>query len=74
MTTGDDHALARELATAAGEKLLALRQREGFDDPSALRKEGRNATLYTYPGEHHAFGPEWPTSMARTVAFLRRYV
>jgi 3'(2'), 5'-bisphosphate nucleotidase len=40
MTTGDDHALARELATAAGEKLLALRQREGFDDPSALRKEG----------------------------------
>ncbi|MEV6864409.1 3'(2'),5'-bisphosphate nucleotidase CysQ [Streptosporangium subroseum] len=40
MTTGDDHALARELARAAGEKLLALRQREGFDDPSALRKEG----------------------------------
>jgi 3'(2'), 5'-bisphosphate nucleotidase len=40
MTTGDDHALARELATAAGEKLLVLRQREGFDDPSALRKEG----------------------------------
>jgi 3'(2'), 5'-bisphosphate nucleotidase len=40
MTIGDDHALSRELATAAGEQLLALREREGFGDPSELRKEG----------------------------------
>jgi dipeptidyl aminopeptidase/acylaminoacyl peptidase len=37
---------------------------------AALKKAGKNATMYTYPGEHHAFGPAWPTSMARTVAFL----
>jgi dipeptidyl aminopeptidase/acylaminoacyl peptidase len=37
---------------------------------AALKKAGKDATMYTYPGEHHAFGPAWPTSMARTVAFL----
>jgi dipeptidyl aminopeptidase/acylaminoacyl peptidase len=37
---------------------------------AALKKAGKNATMYTYPGEHHAFGPAWPTSMARTVTFL----
>jgi uncharacterized protein len=37
---------------------------------AALKKAGKDATMYTYPGEHHAFGPDWPTSMARTVAFL----
>jgi dipeptidyl aminopeptidase/acylaminoacyl peptidase len=39
---------------------------------SALKAAGRNATLFTYPGEEHAFGPAWPTSMARTVSFLKR--
>jgi hypothetical protein len=27
---------------------------------------------FTYQGEHHAFGPQWPTSMRRTVAFFDR--
>ncbi|MEV6283383.1 alpha/beta fold hydrolase [Kribbella sp. NPDC051770] len=39
---------------------------------AALRKAGAKATMYTYPGEEHAFGPAWPTSMARTVAFLKQ--
>ncbi|MBB2913358.1 3'(2'), 5'-bisphosphate nucleotidase [Streptosporangium becharense] len=40
MTVRDDHALAAELATTAGEKLAALRAERGFAEPSALRKEG----------------------------------
>ncbi|WP_344161924.1 alpha/beta hydrolase family protein [Kribbella yunnanensis] len=39
---------------------------------SALTAAGKKATLYTYPGEEHAFGPAWPTSMSRTVAFLKQ--
>lgn len=41
---------------------------------AALKKAGKNATMYTYPGEQHAFGPDWPTSMARTVAFLKQHL
>jgi dipeptidyl aminopeptidase/acylaminoacyl peptidase len=37
---------------------------------AALEKAGKDATMYTYPGEHHPFGPAWSTSMARTVTFL----
>ncbi|WP_304609509.1 3'(2'),5'-bisphosphate nucleotidase CysQ [Planomonospora sp. ID67723] len=44
MTIRDDHDLARDLAAEAGERLLALREREGFGDPSALRKEGDAAS------------------------------
>jgi dipeptidyl aminopeptidase/acylaminoacyl peptidase len=40
---------------------------------AALKKAGKTATMYTYPGEEHAFGPAWPTSMARTVSFLKQY-
>ncbi|GII77895.1 3'(2'),5'-bisphosphate nucleotidase CysQ [Sphaerisporangium rufum] len=40
MTTRDDHALARDLAAEAGERLLALRDRLGFADPVALRRAG----------------------------------
>ncbi|WP_030911041.1 3'(2'),5'-bisphosphate nucleotidase CysQ [Streptosporangium amethystogenes] len=40
MTVRDDHILAAELATTAGEKLAALRAERGFDNPSELRKEG----------------------------------
>ncbi|GAA2370602.1 3'(2'),5'-bisphosphate nucleotidase CysQ [Nonomuraea africana] len=40
MTIRDDHALAADLATEAGERLLALRGREGFAHPPALRAEG----------------------------------
>ena len=39
---------------------------------AALKAAGKNATMYTYPGEEHAFGPAWPTSMARTVTFLKQ--
>lgn len=44
MTVRDDHILAAELATAAGEKLAALRAERGFGDPSELRKEGDAAS------------------------------
>jgi 3'(2'), 5'-bisphosphate nucleotidase len=40
VTIRDDHALARDLAAEAGERLLALRSREGFGDPVALRRTG----------------------------------
>ncbi|RZU22284.1 prolyl oligopeptidase family protein [Kribbella rubisoli] len=40
---------------------------------AALKAAGKNATLYTYPGEEHAFGPAWPTSMARTVTFFNQH-
>jgi dipeptidyl aminopeptidase/acylaminoacyl peptidase len=41
---------------------------------TALRRQDKDATLYTYPGEHHAFGPAWPTSMVRTVNFFREHL
>jgi dipeptidyl aminopeptidase/acylaminoacyl peptidase len=37
-----------------------------------LRKAGVDSTLEIYRGEQHAFGPQWPLSMERTVRFLRR--
>ncbi|WP_238151626.1 alpha/beta hydrolase family protein [Kribbella sindirgiensis] len=40
---------------------------------AALKAAGKDATLFTYPGEEHAFGPAWPTSMARTVGFLKQH-
>lgn len=40
MTFRDDHALAAGLASEAGERLLAVRAREGFADPAALRAAG----------------------------------
>ncbi|TDD12679.1 inositol monophosphatase family protein [Nonomuraea diastatica] len=43
MTIRDDHALAADLATEAGERLLRIRERTGFDDPAALRAEGDRA-------------------------------
>lgn len=36
----------------------------------ALRAAGKQVAFDTYPGEEHAFGPQWPLSMRRTVAFL----
>ncbi|MFD1940430.1 MULTISPECIES: 3'(2'),5'-bisphosphate nucleotidase CysQ [Nonomuraea] len=40
MTIRDDHSLASDLATEAGERLLALRARDGFEHPPSLRAEG----------------------------------
>ncbi|MEV1169369.1 3'(2'),5'-bisphosphate nucleotidase CysQ [Nonomuraea sp. NPDC049784] len=40
MTIRDDHALAADLATEAGERLLQVRERTGFADAAALRAEG----------------------------------
>ncbi|MEV0287236.1 alpha/beta fold hydrolase [Kribbella sp. NPDC050820] len=40
---------------------------------AALKGAGKTATMYSYPGEEHAFGPAWPTSMARTVTFLKQH-
>ncbi len=39
-----------------------------------LRRQGKNARLFTYQGEAHAFGPDWPLSMRRTVAFFDRHL
>ncbi|MEV7007138.1 3'(2'),5'-bisphosphate nucleotidase CysQ [Streptosporangium sp. NPDC051022] len=44
MMIRDDHVLAANLATEAGERLLALREKRGFADPSALRDEGDTAS------------------------------
>jgi dipeptidyl aminopeptidase/acylaminoacyl peptidase len=41
---------------------------------AALRREGKDARLFVYDGEHHAFGPQWPLSMRRTVRFLDRHL
>ena len=38
MTTGNDHTLARDLAAAAGERLVELRSKSG--EPDLLRKAG----------------------------------
>jgi uncharacterized protein len=37
-----------------------------------LTRAGVDSTLEVYDGEQHAFGPQWPRSMDRTVRFLRR--
>jgi len=37
-----------------------------------LEKAGVDSRLEVYEGEQHAFGPQWPLSMERTVRFLRR--
>lgn len=36
----------------------------------AMREAGVDVRLRVYPGEEHAFGPQWPLSMDRTIAFL----
>ncbi|WP_327588731.1 3'(2'),5'-bisphosphate nucleotidase CysQ [Nonomuraea sp. NBC_00507] len=40
MTIRDDHALAADLASEAGERLLRIRERLGFGDAPALKAEG----------------------------------
>jgi dipeptidyl aminopeptidase/acylaminoacyl peptidase len=37
-----------------------------------LQRAGVDSRLEVYEGEQHAFGPQWPLSMERTVRFLRR--
>jgi dipeptidyl aminopeptidase/acylaminoacyl peptidase len=39
---------------------------------AAMERGGVDVTLRIYPGEEHAFGPQWPLSMDRTTTFLRR--
>jgi dipeptidyl aminopeptidase/acylaminoacyl peptidase len=39
---------------------------------AALERHDKPVTLHVYPGEEHAFGPQWPLSMRRTVAFFDR--
>lgn len=41
---------------------------------AALQRAGKDVRLYIYDGEHHAFGPQWLTSIRRTVLFLDRYL
>jgi acetyl esterase/lipase len=38
---------------------------------AAMRRAGVDVTLRVYPGEEHAFGPQWPLAMERTTRFLR---
>ena len=40
----------------------------------AMRAAGVDVRLRTYPGEDHAFVAQWPLSMRRSVAFLRRHL
>ncbi len=42
------------------------------DTQRLLRRAGAHSRLEVYRGEEHAFIPQWPLSMDRTVAFLRR--
>jgi dipeptidyl aminopeptidase/acylaminoacyl peptidase len=37
---------------------------------AALHRLGKDATLFTYQGQPHAFDTAWPRSMRRTVAFF----
>ncbi|WP_435771813.1 alpha/beta fold hydrolase [Nocardioides sp. SYSU DS0651] len=39
-----------------------------------MERAGVDVTLRTYPGEGHAFGPQFPVSMQRTVRFLDRHL
>ena len=41
---------------------------------AALHRRGKDVRLFVYEGEEHAFGPQWPLSMERTVRFLRRHL
>lgn len=40
----------------------------------ALEDAGADVRLRVYDGEQHAFGPQWPLSMRRTVRFLDRHL
>lgn len=39
-----------------------------------MKAAGVDVTLRTYPGEGHAFGPQFELSMQRTERFLRRHL
>ncbi len=39
-----------------------------------LERAGVDATMFTYPGQPHAFDVAWPQSMRRTVRFFRRHL
>lgn len=41
---------------------------------AALKKAGKDATMYSYPGEPHAFGPAWTLSIRRSVAFFQQHL
>ena len=41
---------------------------------AALRERGKDVALRVYRGEEHAFGPQWPLSMRRTVAFFKQHL
>ncbi|MFS3128781.1 alpha/beta hydrolase family protein [Nocardioides sp. Bht2] len=39
---------------------------------NALRRAGKTVRYHVYPGEQHAFGPQFNRAMQRTIAFLDR--
>ncbi|HSK27240.1 MAG TPA: alpha/beta fold hydrolase [Jiangellales bacterium] len=41
---------------------------------AAMQAAGVDATLQEYEGEGHAFEPDWPESMAATVAFFQQHL
>jgi dipeptidyl aminopeptidase/acylaminoacyl peptidase len=41
---------------------------------AALERAGVGVRFRVYEGEEHAFGPQWPLSMRRTVRFLDRHL
>ncbi|MFI1395954.1 alpha/beta hydrolase family protein [Streptomyces sp. NPDC020681] len=41
---------------------------------AAFKVAGKDVELLKYAGEGHAFGPQWPASMDRTMAFFDRHL
>jgi dipeptidyl aminopeptidase/acylaminoacyl peptidase len=41
---------------------------------AALQKHNKRVEFFIYEGEHHAFVPQWPTSMNRSVDFLDQHI
>ena len=40
----------------------------------ALERAGKDVRYFVYEGEEHAFGPQWPKSMRRTVRFFDQHL
>jgi dipeptidyl aminopeptidase/acylaminoacyl peptidase len=44
------------------------------DTERLMRRAGVDSRLFVYDGEAHAFGPQWPLAMNRTIRFLREHL
>jgi hypothetical protein len=71
---GDDEDMGTRAVGAVLGTMLLVTGCSGTDETTQklLSRAGVDSRLETNPGEQHAFGPQWPLSMERTVRFLRR--